>query len=192
MIAETAAALSRALAVAALVYALVVGLTQWAVRTKRLSPFGAWARFARRIGDPVLLPLERRIIRAGGSPQDAPFWLIGIAVVGGLLLVTLVNWLIGFGYGLVALSAAGPREWLIAAVSWVFRILMIALIVRVIASWVGISPYARWMRPVVALTDWLLEPLRRVLPPFGPLDLSPLVAYLLLWIAERAVMQALL
>jgi YggT family protein len=46
------------------------------------------------------------------------------------------------------------------------------------------------MRPIVVLTDWILEPLRRVLPPFGPLDLSPLVAYFILWIAERVVIGA--
>ena len=55
-----------------------VGLTHWAVRSRRITPFGAWPRFMRRASDPVLLPLERRVIRAGGSPQDAPLWLIGI------------------------------------------------------------------------------------------------------------------
>jgi YggT family protein len=191
MITEVAYLAVRGVVVVALVYAALVALTTWLVRTKRLSPFGAWPRLMRRISEPVLLPLERRIIRAGGSPQDAPFWLLGIAVIGGLLLISLVGWLIGFVYELAALSQAGPRIWLIVAVRWTFRILMVALLVRVIASWFGASPYAKWMRPVVALTDWLLEPLRRVLPPFGPLDLSPLVAYLLLSIAERALLSLL-
>jgi YggT family protein len=69
---------------------------------------------------------------------------------------------------------------------------MIALLVRVIGSWFSVSPYAKWMRPFIMLTEWLLEPLRRLLPPFGPLDLSPMVAYLLLWIAQQAVVRALL
>jgi YggT family protein len=112
--------------------------------------------------------------------------------VGGLVLISLMRWAIGFTYELGALAQAGPRDWLIAAVSWVFRILMIALLVRVIGSWFGVSPYAKWMRPFVLLTEWLLEPLRRLLPPFGPLDLSPMVAYLLLWIAQQAVVRALL
>jgi uncharacterized protein YggT (Ycf19 family) len=47
------------------------------------------------------------------------------------------------------------------------------------------------MRPFTVLTEWILEPLRRVLPPFGPLDLSPLVAYLLLWVAQVVVVGAL-
>jgi YggT family protein len=192
MIAELAYLIVRSVVVVALVYAALVALTTWLVRTKRLSPFGAWPRFMRRISEPVLLPLERRIIRAGGSPQDAPFWLLGIAVIGGLLLISLVGWLIGFVYELAALSQAGPRTWLIVAVQWTFRILMVALLIRVFASWFGVSPYTKWMRPVVALTDWILDPLRRVLPPFGPLDLSPLVAYLLLSIAEAALIRLLI
>jgi YggT family protein len=183
---------TRGLVVAVFAYAVVVAATHWAVRSRRLNPFGGWARFVRRISEPVLRPLERRILRAGGSPSDAPLWLLGIALVGGLVLISLMRWAIGFTYELGALAQAGPRDWLIAAVSWVFRILMIALLVRVIGSWFSVSPYAKWMRPFIMLTEWLLEPLRRLLPPFGPLDLSPMVAYLLLWIAQQAVVRALL
>ena len=192
MIAALLDSVTRGLVVAIFAYAVVVAATHWAVRSRRLNPFGGWARFVRRISEPVLRPLERRILRAGGSPSDAPLWLLGITLVGGLVLISLMRWAIGFTYELGALAQAGPRDWLIAAVSWVFRILMIALLVRVIGSWFSVSPYAKWMRPFIMLTEWLLEPLRRLLPPFGPLDLSPMVAYLLLWIAQQAVVRALL
>ena len=184
--------IARGVVVVVFLYAVLVATTQWAIRRRRLTPFGAWPRFVRRISEPVLLPLERRIIRAGGSPNDAPLWLLGIAIVGGLLLITLVRWLIGAVYEVGVLTQAPPRIWLIEAVSWLFRILMIALLVRVIASWLGVSPYSKWIRPFAVLTDWLLEPLRRVLPPMGPLDLSPMVAYFLLWIAQQALVRALL
>lgn len=192
MIAALLDSVTRGLVVAVFAYAVVVAATHWAVRSRRLNPFSGWARFVRRISEPVLRPLERRILRAGGSPSDAPLWLLGIALVGGLVLISLMRWAIGFTYELGALAQAGPRDWLIAAVSWVFRVLMIALLVRVIGSWFSVSPYAKWMRPFIMLTEWLLEPLRRLLPPFGPLDLSPMVAYLLLWIAQQAVVRALL
>ena len=183
---------ARGVVVVVFLYAVLVATTQWAIRRRRLTPFGAWPRFVRRISEPVLLPLERRIIRAGGSPNDAPLWLLGIVIVGGLLLITLVRWLIGAVYEVGVLTQAPPRIWLIEAVSWLFRILMVALLVRVIASWLGVSPYSKWIRPFAVLTDWLLEPLRRVLPPMGPLDLSPMVAYFLLWIAQQALVRALL
>jgi YggT family protein len=171
---------ARALVVAALVYASAVALTHWALRSRRITPFGAWPRFIRRISDPVVLRLERRVIRSGGSPQDAPLWLVGIVVVGGLLLLSLLRWLHGFVGTLSVLAESGPRAWLGFFLSGLFTVLMVALLVRVIASWFGISPYRPWMRPVMALTDWIIEPIRKILPPIGMIDFSPLVAWLVL------------
>jgi YggT family protein len=145
----------------------------------------------RRASDPVLLPLERRIVRAGGSPQDAPLWLLGIVIAGGLLGLTLVHWLAGFVATLSYLSASGPRAWARFLVSTLFSVLMIALLVRVIASWFGISPYRPWMRLAMALTDWIIQPIRRLLPPVGMLDFSPLVAWLVLTLVRGFVLSYL-
>ena len=179
---------ARFLVVAALAYAVIVATTAWAVRRQHIGPFGAWPKFVRRISDPILRPLERRMVRLGGNPQDASLWLVGIAVIGGLILISLVQWLVGLWYTLVALGHSGPREVARFAVSGLFSLLMIALFVRVIASWLGISPYARWMRPVMAATSWLVEPIRRFLPPMGMIDFSPMVAWLVLWLARSVVL----
>ena len=157
------------------VFASTVALTHWAVRSRRLTPFGAWPRFVRRVSDPVLLPLERRIIRAGGSPQDAPLWLVGIVIAGGLLLLSLISWLQRIRRHSARAGAGGAAGLgLFPRLSGLFTVLMVALFVRVIASWFGISPYRPWMRPVMLLTDWIIEPIRRILPPLGMIDFSPL------------------
>jgi YggT family protein len=189
MLLATLDLVARTLVVTALVYASAVALTHWAVRSKRITPFGAWPRFMRRASDPVLLPLERRIVRAGGSPQDAPLWLVGVVIAGGLLVLTLVHWLAGFVATLSYLS--GPRAWARFVVSILFSVLMIALFVRVIASWFGVSPYRPWMRVAMALTDWLLNPIRRILPPVGMIDFSPLVAWLVLTLVRGFVLSYL-
>lgn len=181
----------RTLIVVALVYASVVALTSWLVRSRRINPFGVWPRFMRRVSDPVLLPLERRILRAGGSPQDAPLWLLGGVIAGGLLLFTFVQWLAGFVVTLRFLAAAGPPAWLRFGLNVLFQVLIIAIIIRVIASWFGLSPYRRWMRPVMVLTDWIIDPIRRILPTFGMLDFSPLVAWLVLIVVRNFVMSLL-
>ena len=106
----------RILVIVALAYASLVALTHWAVRTRRISPFGAWPRFVRRISDPVLLRLEKRIIAAGGNPQNAPLWLLGLVIAAGLILVSLTNWFIGMLAGLSAAVNGGPRVWLRFAV----------------------------------------------------------------------------
>ena len=191
MIFDTLDLVARVLVVAALVFASVVALTHWAVRSRRITPFGAWPRFVRRLSDPVVVPLERRIVRAGGSPQDAPLWLLGVVVAGGLLLLTLVHWLAGFAATLGTLSESGPRAWAGFLVSGLFNVLMIALLIRVISSWFGISPYRPWMRPVMALTNWIIDPIRRILPPFGMIDFSPLVAWLVLTLVRGFVLSLL-
>ncbi|HET6576857.1 MAG TPA: YggT family protein [Gemmatimonadales bacterium] len=191
MIFATIDLITRSAIVLALACASVVALTHWLVRSRRITPFGVWPRFMRRASDPVLLPLERRILRAGGNPQDAPLWLLGIVIAGGLLLLTLVHWLAGFAVTFRYLAAAGSRAWLRFAVGGLFTVVMIAVIVRVIASWFGISPYHRWMRVVMVLTDWIVDPIRRILPPLGMIDFSPLVAWLVLSLARSFVLSLL-
>jgi YggT family protein len=182
----------RGLIAAGFVYASVVAVTHWLVRSKRLQPFGAWPRLVRRISDPVLHPIERRLLRAGGNPQDGPLWLIGGVVVGGLVLMALSRWLMQYALDLAYVAGAGPRALLYQVVNSVFGVLNIALLVRVFSSWFGVSEYAKWMRPFVWLTDWLLEPIRRRMPMMGAIDFSPIVAYLVLMVLRWAVLRIIL
>jgi YggT family protein len=178
----------RTIVIAALVYASAVALSHWAVRNRRINPFGRWARLMRKVSDPVLLPLERRILRAGGNPQNAPIWLLGIVIGGGLVLLSLTGWLIDLIIRLRYMAQSGPRMWVATLVSFMFTVLMTAILIRVIGSWLGIGPYNRWMRPVYVLTNWLVDPIRRILPPLGMIDFSPMVAWLVLYVVRGFVM----
>ena len=178
----------RSIVLLALAFAATVALTHWAVRSRRINPFGTLPRLVRRISDPILLPLERRVINAGGNPQNAPLWLLGLAIGGGLLLLSLTQWLIGTAAGLVLLAQGGVRVWMRVLMSAVFTILMAAILIRVIGSWLGIGPYRKWMRPVYALTNWLIDPIRRILPPVGIFDFSPMVAWLVLYVVRGFVL----
>jgi YggT family protein len=180
----------RLLVAGAFVLSAIVVLTHWAVRRQTLSAFGGWARFVRRWSDPVLRPLERRLVRSGANPQDAPLWLVGVTVVGGLVVIGLVNWLIEFTYTMYQSARGGAL--IVIVVHYTFSLLRLAIMVRVIASWLALSPYSRFMRVINGLTDWLVDPIRRVLPPLGMFDFSPLVAYFVLYLAEQLVMRSLL
>jgi YggT family protein len=178
----------RSIVLLALAFAATIALTHWAVRSRRINPFGAWPRMVRRVSDPILLPLERRVISAGGNPQNAPLWLLGLVIGGGLLLLSLTQWLIGTAAGLVLLAQGGVRVWMQVLLSAVFTILMTAILIRVIGSWLGIGPYRKWMRPIYALTNWLIDPIRRILPPVGIFDFSPMVAWLVLYVVRGFVL----
>lgn len=180
----------RLLVAGAFVLSLIVALTHWAVRAKKLEPFGAWPRFVRGWSDPLLKPIERRLVRGGGNPQSAPSWLLGLAVLVGLALISLVRWILGFILGIIALAENPAGLLLPTVVSYGFSLLIGALMIRVIGSWFGIGPNNRVMRIFYILTDWLVEPLQRVLPTMGPFDFSPIVAYFILSFARTLVLNA--
>lgn len=161
----------------------LIATLDWLVRTRRVQPFGAMARFCRRYVDPLLAPIERRVVRRGGLPSSAPWWAVGVVVVGGLLLLTLLEFL-GRLFLQIAWGASSPGRFGLMLVSWAFTILRIALIVRVISSWFQVSPWSRWIRWSYVLTEWMLAPLRRIVPTFGPVDITPLVAFILLMILQ--------
>ena len=169
--------------------ALVIFTIDWLVRTRRISPFGPVARFFRRVIDPVLVPIEQRVVRSGGLPASAPWWALIVVVLGGLVLLALLNFIRGQIAFAAAAGGAGARGVLAVLITWVFGILQLALIVRVISSWVRVSQYSRWVRWTIPLTEWMLRPLRNLIPPLaGTIDLSPLVAWLLLALAKAALL----
>lgn len=179
---------TRVLVVALFGVAAIVAATHWAVKHGHLQPFGALPRAVRSLGQPFLRPFERSLYRGGGNPVNAPYMFFWVALLGGLALIGLVQWLLGTILSLAWSASAGPRGLLAFAVNATFSVLMLALFVRVLSSWFGVSPYSKPMRVVHALTDWLLDPLRRLLPPLGMIDLSPMVAYLMLALARWFVL----
>ena len=74
-------------------------------------------------------------------------------------------------------------------VAMVAQVLILAIIARALLSW---FPGRRALTPVTVLLDEvtnpILRPLRRRLPVFGGLDLSPLVAVLLIGVIESLVL----
>src|SRR5438105_15227528 len=54
---------------------VLVALASWLVRTRRISPFGALGRTLRAASDPLIRPIEARLVRAGGNPVHAGWWL---------------------------------------------------------------------------------------------------------------------
>ena len=172
--------------------AVVLALLSWLVRTRRISPFSAFGRGMRQVTDPVIHPIERLVVRRGGNPVQAGWWLVILVAVIGVLVISLAQWLIESWYDLSGAAQHGPRAMLVLAVGVIYDVLFVAILIRVVASWLGAFRYSRWMRPVYWLTDWIVEPIRRLLPPIGMFDFSPLVALLLLWVLKQFVYRILL
>ena len=72
----------------------------------------------------------------------------------------------------------------------VFALFMV--FARVIVSWVSADPFNPIVRFIVSSTDPLLRPIRRYIPAFGQLDLSPFILALLVIFLRIAVAESLI
>jgi YggT family protein len=185
-------ALARYAVFAAFIVSALVAGAGWVVRTRRVSPFGALGRALRAVSDPLIRPVEARVVRLGGNPVNAGWWLVVVVAIAGVVLLSLLDWVVRTSYRIAAAVTGGPQATLAFVILTLYDVLFAAVVLRVIASWFGFFRYARWMRPVYLLTDWLLEPIRRLLPPMGAIDWSPLVALLALWVMKQLLLGVVL
>jgi YggT family protein len=191
---DTLAALTAALRLALLVgggVLITIAALDWGVRTRRINPFSGIARFMRGRVEPRLAGIERQVMRAGGHQSTTPWWALVAYVVCGVLLLAGADLLTSLVHDAVTAASLGGGGLVLLAVRWIFGFLQFALLVRVIASWFPSLARRPWVSWSVAATEWMLRPLRGVLPSMGVIDITPIVAYFALWLVEKVVTSAL-
>jgi YggT family protein len=82
---------------------------------------------------------------------------------------------------------------LASIVSMLFQAYTFLILIRVLLSWINTNPYQPvvdhpLVRILYQVTDPVLKPLQRVIPPIGgAIDISPIVALFILEIARRVI-----
>ncbi|MCS0631798.1 YggT family protein [Telluria mixta] len=151
-------------------------LLRFWMQVTRVRPPASIAQFTFTLSDWLVRPLRRIVPGAGGYD-----WA---SLLGAFLVVLVASSI------LLLAGTSGQAVVLIAVVrllDWILYGFMGLLIIEVIFSWV--NPHAPLAPFVHALNDPLLRPLRRVIPPVGGLDLSVLVAFILIQIAQYLLRQ---
>jgi YggT family protein len=179
------------LLVGGIVFAAVAAL-DWAVRTRRISPFSGTARFMRSNVDPRIAGVERQVARIGGHPSSTPWWALVTYVVLAIVLLAAIDTLSSLLRQAAIASSLGSAGLLLLIVRWTFGFFSFALLVRVVASWLPGLASRRWISWSFGTTEWMLRPLRRLVPRLGVMDVTPIVAYFALQIAEWLVETVLL
>lgn len=160
---------------AAVVLAGALLLRFW-MQAVRVRPPMEIAQFTYQLTDWLVRPLRRVLPGAGGYDWAS---LIGAYLVA--LIATVVDiWLSGMLSPQAAFLLA-----LLRVCQWALYGLIGLILIEVVFSWV--NPHAPLAPFVRALNDPLMRPLRRIVPLIGTIDLSPLVALILLQIAIRVV-----
>ena len=130
------------------------------------------SQFLVKITNPVLVPLRRFIPSIGKIDTSAIVLALGLTVVKIILLSLVVTGNIN----IISIILASVID-LIKVVIWVY---IISLLIQAVMSWVG-SAHGNYVAPLIqSLTTPLLRPISNVIPNIGALDLSPLVAILIL------------
>ena len=158
-------------------YIMVVLLRIW-LQVARADFYNPFSQFIVKATQPVLKPL-RRIIPSMGRLDTATI-LFAFAVA--CLKVTALTLVMGYAINppVLLLSA------LVIVIGATFKLIFWVLILRAILSWVG-----QGRNPIegvmIQLTEPLLAPVRRVIPPIGGLDLSMMVVIIALQFVQMLV-----
>ena len=157
-----------------------------------LNPFSRPVILIRRWTDPMVNPVRRPIVQMGFSPNVAPLVVILIAILLGYFASQFIGTLLFTIRGLIRSVMLG------APISFVGYIIFGALagyslmiFARIIMSW-GVSAHNRLLHFLIRMTEPLLGPFRRVIPPLGMIDISPIIVLFLLDLLQRAVAATLL
>lgn len=84
-------------------------------------------------------------------------------------------------------------SFLLTVVDLFFSLLTWAIIIRVLLTWIpGLSPYHPVVRALASITDPILEPARRIIPPIGMIDISPIVVLFVLQVVREFLIRFLI
>ncbi|SHH54341.1 YggT family protein [Pollutimonas bauzanensis] len=145
----------------------------------RLHPFNPYSQAVLRATDWLVQPI-RKVVAPGNRidwPSLLACWLTALV----FLLLTVLT----LSGQLPPLASLPPilLTALLTMLKWTFNLILWITLIQAVLSWV--NPLAPVMPVLQTLTAPLLDPIRRILPNMGGLDLSPLV---LLVLAQVAMM----
>ncbi|RMF19644.1 MAG: YggT family protein [Gammaproteobacteria bacterium] len=147
-------------------------LLQWA----RADFYNPISQFVVKATNPLLLPLRRLIPGFGGLDIAALVlgWLVMALMLTGLFAVSGFPLSPGFIAGLALIKLA---EIILNVYFW-------AIIAVIALSWIAPGSYHPAAILLHQLTEPVMKPFRKVIPPMGGLDLSPIIVFLVINILE--------
>jgi len=158
-----------------------------------LNPFGWTSRTVRRLSDGFVVPVRGGLRGFGIETKFAPLVVILIVILLGYFVLQLLGAVAAMVAGIIVSARTGAVFRIIGfIISGLISIYILLIVIRIVFSWGMLSYTNRVMRFLVDMTEPLLGPLRRRIPPLGWLDISPLVAILILWLFQQAVAGTLL
>jgi YggT family protein len=163
---------------------LLIVLLRFVLQLVRADFYNPLSQFAVRATQPLLRPIRRIIPSLFGLDMSSLLLAIVIQLI--LMALTLL-----LAYG----TTGNPVQlliWSIIGVTALFlNIFFFAMIISVILSWVAPASHNPGAELVNQICEPMLAPLRRILPNLGGLDISPILAFMVLKLLDMLVINNL-
>lgn len=151
------------------------------------------SRTIRRLTDPMINPMRRGLMSFGVDPKYAPVVTILVAILLGWFMLQLLSSVANTLVGVILAAVAGALVPLVGYLLYgLLGIYSLLIFIRIIFSWGMVGYHNRLMKFLVVVTDPLLVPLRRIVPPLGMFDISPIVGFIIIWLFQSAIAGTLL
>lgn len=155
---------------------ITIVMIRFLLQLVRADFYNPVSQFVVKVTTPALKPLRRLIPGYGGIDFPAIVLMLGLQII----MVFLIAAMAGMSIGLMPIVFLSIAELL----SLLLNVFLFAIIVLVIVSWVNPGSYNPVLLLLQQLTEPLMKPARRLLPPISGLDLSPIVVLLGIQLAK--------
>ena len=181
-----------AMAIAAVVLIILRSIYNYA----DVNPFRRSSISIKRATDPVILPIRQLLMAFRLEPKMAPFIAILLIILAAYFVYQLSSSVLNTIAGILYATTSGQPGFPIAILGYlIFGLLglyTLAIFVRIMISWATVGYGNRWIRFLIRITEPLMGPLRRRVRPVGMFDISPIIAFLILWVLQALVAATLL
>ena len=181
------------LIITAIVTTIVLMVLRLIANQFDLNPFSWSSLTIRRLTDPLVGPVRRVLMGFRVDAKYAPLIVILLAILLGWFALQLFSGLANTIAGIVFGITQGALVPLLGYVLYgLVSIYIMLIFIRIIFSYGLVGYRNRVMRFLFNVTEPLLGPLRRMVPMVGMFDISPLIAFIILWILQAAIAGTLL
>ena len=162
---------------------IMVVMLRFILGAVRADFYNPVSQFLVRITNPLLVPM-RRVIPSIRQYDTSALLLMLLLQLLSLLIIVLLR---GASVPFIALLLAAVGELVVLA----FNVFIFAIVIQVIISWVNPGTYNPVNALLHSITQPVLAPIQRLIPPISGIDLSPLVALIGLQVLKMLVLPLL-
>jgi len=141
------------------------------------------SQFLVRVTNPLLVPLRKIIPVFGKFDTAAIVLMVALQLISVIIVISLR----GISVPFITLLVYTLGELFILLVN----ILLVSIVVQAILSWISPGTYSPVNSLLYSLTNPILKPIQRIIPPLSGIDLSPLFAMIGLQVIRMLILPLL-